>query len=240
MSRSMRNYRIHAPFSRTKYPSQLLMNNPAPASPRIVLYLPDSYPDTSIAEILAAFDLVEPMVQIQKKERATYAAFEWTIPTVFALYIGKTMVDSLLKELAKEYAPKLLAGTKALALRCKEMGIRWMSSADTPDKLSRNYHQSAGFSIVVQLKGGQQLKMLFDEALSPNEWEEAIDGLLATVVTNYVKYPNDPLTTSAVAQATESTSRLYVAYNRERATWELHNDMTMMAVQRGESPKAES
>jgi hypothetical protein len=80
------------------------------------------------------------------------------------------------------------------------------------------------------------LKILFDQMLTLKQRKEAIDGLLATAVTNYMRYPNDPLMASVVAQATESTSRLYVAYNRERAIWELHNDMNMVAVQRGESP----
>ena len=44
------------------------------------------------------------------------------------------------------------------------MRLPW---GDTPDQLTRNYRQSAGFSIVVPLKSGQNLKMLFDEALTP-------------------------------------------------------------------------
>ena len=44
---------------------------------------------------------------------------------------------------------------------------------------------------------------------------------------NYVQYPEDALTTSTITQTTKPTSMLYVAYNRERTTWELHNDATM-------------
>lgn len=216
------------------------MSNSSPAAAHAVIYLPDNYPDNVIAEIIAAYDLPEPVIHVKKREQTAYASFEWTIPTVVMLYIGKTFVDAFAKELAKEYAAKLLEGTKALALRCKDMGVRWVTSADTPDKLTRNYNQSAGFSIVVQLKSGQNLKMLFDEALTPDQWEEAIDGLLATVANNYVKYPEDALTTSIIAQATRPTSMLYVAYNRERTAWELHNDATMMAMQRGQPPQPDS
>ena len=216
------------------------MSYPPTAVPHAVIYLPDNYPDVAIAEIVAAYDLPEPAIRVQKRQQTAYAAFEWTIPTMVVLYVGKTMVDAMVKELAKEYAAKLLAGTKALALRCKDMGVRWVTSGDTPDKLTRKYCQSAGFSIVVQLKNGQNLKMLFDEALTPAQWEEAIDGLLATVATNYVQYPEDALTTSTITQTTKSTSMLYVAYNRERTAWELHNDATMMALQRGQPPQPDN
>lgn len=49
-----------------------------------------------------------------------------------------------------------------------------------------------------------------------SKWEEAIDGLLATVATNYVHYPQDALTTSTITQTTKPISMLYVVYNRER------------------------
>ena len=93
---------------------------------------------------------------------------------------------------------------------------------------------------MVPLKSGQNLKMLFDEALTPAQWEEAIDGLLATVATNYVQYPKDALTTSTITQTTKPTSMLYVAYSQERIAWELHNDATMMAMQRGQSPQPDN
>lgn len=180
--------------------------------------------------MVADFALPETLVVVQKRETHAYAAIEWTIPTVVSIYLGKTLMDALLKEWAKEYSPKIVAGIKALALRCKEMGARRVTATGSPNKVSQDHHHSAGFSLVVQLKGGQRVKMLFDEQLTPAQWEEAIDGMLATVSTNYLTYPEDALTTSSIAQATSPSSLLYVAYNRERAGWEVHNDQTMMAL----------
>lgn len=215
------------------------MDNPQPDSPRVLLSFPNYFPDEAIAIMVADFNLPEEMVGVKKKETHVYAAIEWTIPTIVSIYLGKTLVDALMKEWAKEYSPKIVAGVKALALRCKEMAVRRITSTGSSDKLSKNYHHSAAFSLVVQLKGGQHVKMLFDEGLTPTQWEEAIDGMLATVATNYTTYPEDALTTSLITQASHPDSTLYVSYNREREGWELHNGETMMALQRGQVPLAE-
>jgi hypothetical protein len=172
-------------------------------------------------------------------ERETYAAFEWTIPTTFFVFIGGAMVEALIKEAAKEYTPKLLSGLKALALRCRDMNIRWLSATEATEKLSRKYQQSAGFSIIIQTKTGKNVKMLFDQELSPAEWEDAIDGMLGTMATNHVHYPDDVLTKSAIMQAAKPHSPLYVMYNRERKEWEFHNDQTMLEHQRNSPPPAE-
>ena len=214
------------------------MDNPQPTSPRVLFSFPDYFPDEAIAIMVADFDLPEEMVGVKKRENHVYAAMEWTIPTVVSVYLGKVLVDALMKEWAKEYSPKIVAGVKALALRCKEMAVHRLTSTGSENKLSKNYHHSAAYSLVVELKGGQRVKMLFDEGLTPAQWEEAIDGMLATVATNYTTYPEDALTTSLIAQATHPASILYVAYNREREGWELHNGETMMALQRGQAPPA--
>lgn len=216
------------------------MSQPESPSPYLLLTFPEAYPDASVDEVLADFALPESFVRVKKQEFATYAAFEWTIPTVFAAYLGKTLIDALLKEVAKEYTPNIIAGLKALAVRCKQMNIRWLTATESTHKRSRKYQQSAAFSIVVQTKSGQQMKMLFDEQLSPAEWEDAIDGMLATVAANYVHYPNDSLTQSPVVQTTKPTSSLYVIYNRERSGWEIHNDQTLLAIRQNQTPKTES
>ena len=146
------------------------MSQPESNSPHVLLIFPDSYADDAVAAVVADFDLPEPLVRVKKHELATYAAFEWTIPTVFAAYLGKTIFETLLKEAAKEYTPNILAGLKALAVRCKEMNIRWLTATESTQKRSRKYHQSAAFSIIVQTKSGQSLKMLFDEELTPADW----------------------------------------------------------------------
>lgn len=204
---------------------------------QLLLVFPDSYADTSIDQVVTSFDLPEALVKVKKVPQETYAAFEWTVPTLFAVYLGQKVFEAMLGEVVKDLTPKVLAGLKVFAIRCKEMDIKFLSASQSTQKLSRNYHQSAGFSIVAQTKSGQRIKLLFDEKLSQTDWEDAIDGFVVTVAANYVNYPDDQLTKSAVAQATKPTATLYSVYNRDANGWEIHNDQTMLLHQQSQASK---
>jgi hypothetical protein len=207
------------------------MSNPESTSPRLILSVPSSLPGDELDQILADFNLPEPLIKVRKTEPEMYAAFEWTLPTVFFVYIGKLFVDELLKQTAKDTAPKLIEGVKAMARRCREMNIRWFTATSSTEKLSRRYKQSAGFSILIQTPGGQIVKMLFDEELSAKDWEDAIDGLLTVITTKGESVPQNEDTKAAVTQLVKPNSQLYVIYNRESKDWEMHNDKTMFELQ---------
>lgn len=207
------------------------MRESQPKAPQLLLRFPDSYPATDVDQVLSSFDLPAALIKVERVPQETYAAFEWTVPTIFMAYLGQKIFEALLGEVMKDVTPKIVAGLKAFAIRCKGMNIRFLSATQSTQKLSRNYQQSAGFSIVAQTKSGQRIKLLFDEQLSEADWEEAIDGFLGTVAANYVNYPDDPLAKSVVVQATKPTATLYAVYNRDSKGWEIHNDQTMLASQ---------
>ncbi|WP_324680820.1 hypothetical protein [Hymenobacter sp. GOD-10R] len=210
------------------------MSNPQSPSPHVLLTVPDSISDKELALVLDNFDLPESLIKVRKTEQHTYNAFEWALPTAFAVYIGKLLVDELVKQAAKDASPKLIAGIKAMARKCREMNIRWLSAAEINGKSTRRYKQSAGFSILVQTESGQVVKMLFDQELSAQEWESVIDGFLTAIIAKAkgLPTPQGDAVDAVIAEIGEPDSQVYVIYNRESKSWDLHNGQSMLALQR--------
>lgn len=204
------------------------MNQVDNAQPHILLAFPEYFPNSFVEDVVADFNLPEELIKVHKVEPQTYAALEWSIPTLVAVYLGKTVFEAFIKETAKDYTPNLLAGIKALAKRCQQIRSQSVAATASKDKLNPDYRQSGVFSLVVETKSGRSLKLLFDEELSPQDWEDAIDGMLGTVASNYINHPNDPLSKSGVMAITKPGSPIYAVYNWEHKGWELHNDHTLL------------
>lgn len=203
------------------------------AAPQVVLTFPADMSDTLVAELVADAELDESFVEVRKQPWGFSAGLEWAMPTMIVAYILKPYFDGLLKEAGKDHYALLAAGLKRLAAKWHKQRTIRVAASGSPHKLSSNYHQSGLFSIVVQTRSGQQVKMLFDEALSQADWEDAIDGFLAFAALNHAHYPNDPLTvtTAAAGLTSKPTSALYGVYNRETKQWEFQDDSTMLAMQ---------
>ena len=198
--------------------------------PQMFLSFPANYPDTDIAEVLAEFALPESVVEVRKGDLGPFAAFEWTVPTTVVAAVGTAFLVSFATEAGKDVYLKTKVGLKALAARLKGMRTRFVASSGSLHKLSSHYHQSGAFSIVVQAKSGQRVKMLFDE-LSQADWEDAIEVFLAIAVVNQQQHPNDPLTVAAANLGAKPTAALYAVFNRESKLWEFQDDKTMLAIQ---------
>ena len=200
--------------------------------PQLSLLFPDSYADQDVAAVLAEFALPEDAIRVRKVERGSFAALEWSMPTVFMATLSGLYLKALMTEAAKDHYPKIVAGLKALAARCRKMQIRWLNAEQIRHGLMPKYQQSAGFSIVVQTKSGQLVKLLFDQALSQAAWEDAIDAFLMLALLNQQKAPDDDITAAANALKTTHNGMLYVVWSREREQWEFEDDKSMMAKSR--------
>lgn len=192
--------------------------------PDIVLIYPDDCPDKFIEDEIKNFNTNNLNLKIQKVEKEPFMAFEWVIPTAFGAYILKPYFDSFLTEAGKEHYLLLKSGLKKIIEKGKLIKARFITATESTEKLSKNYNQSIVISIELQTKNNRHIKLLFDNDLDKNDWEDAIDQLLDLVIENYESFPNDKLSKKINDRVENNRHIVYGVINPETKKVEFFDD----------------
>lgn len=159
--------------------------------PDILLLYPENFSDDKIAEDVKSLFTNGLTIEVKKPEPTVYAALEWAIPTAIVAYILKPYFDGFLREAGKDHYLSLKESLKKFIVRGKQLNVKLVTATDSTDKLSDSYTQSVAISIIIQTKNDKQVKLLFDNNLEKEDWDNAIDQLLDYVIENYEKQPDD-------------------------------------------------
>ncbi|MGY6521382.1 MAG: hypothetical protein ACXIUD_06615 [Mongoliitalea sp.] len=162
--------------------------------PGIILIYPSDFPDELISEETLELNSSGLNIKIEKVESEPYNSLEWILPTAFGAYILKPFFDSFLSEAGKDFYILLKKALKKIAEKGKQFNYRTITASQSTQKLSGSYNQSIAVSINIQTKQNRHIKLLFDNDLDIDDWENAIDQILEYVIENYEKCPNDRLT----------------------------------------------
>jgi hypothetical protein len=157
----------------------------------IVLIYPSDFPDELISEETTELNSCGLNIKVQKVESEPYNALEWVLPTAFGAYILKPFFDAFLSEAGKDFYILLKKALKKVAEKGKQFNYRLITASQSTQKLSGNYNQSIAISINIQTKNNRRIKLLFDNNLEKDDWDNAIDQLLEYIIENYEKCPND-------------------------------------------------
>lgn len=196
--------------------------------PDIVLIYPSNFPDEEIAKEVTEFYSEKLNLKIQKNENEPFSAFEWILPTAFGVCILKPYFDSFLSEMGKDHYLILKNGLKKVLENGKKYKISLITATKSTEKLSNSYNQSLVISIIIQIKNNRQIKLLFDDNLSKDDWENAIEQLLVFVLENYEKYPNDKLSKRIEKLNIEERKMIYSKINPETKLIEFFDDNAMV------------
>lgn len=133
----------------------------------------------------------------ERRENEPYAALEWMIPTVVALYVGKKFADALLNKATDDFAdavyPRLKNGVAELAKKLLVTDRTRFGVVSSGVKKDTNA-ASTIFSVTAQTTGPHRAKFVFhDDSLSELEYEIAVDQIFATLETHYCEAGNDLL-----------------------------------------------
>jgi hypothetical protein len=196
--------------------------------PDIVLIYPIEFPDKLITEEMEAFKVGNLNIAIQKVENGPYNSFEWIVPTAFGVYILKPYFDSFLSEAGKDHYLLLKKGLKKIAEKGKQISIKLITASQSTQKLSGTYNQSLVLSIMIQTKNNRRIKLLFDNDLEKEDWDNAIDEILDFVIENYEEYPNDKLNKLINIVNDDERNTIYAKINQQSKLIEFFDDKSLI------------
>lgn len=196
----------------------------------IYIDFPEYYPTEKIQEDINQFIESGILVEYRVKEAKAYAALEWTIPTAIVAYIVKPYFEAFLQEAGKQHFEILSKKLKTLINRGKQMNVRLISASKSTEKLNKAYSQSMAISILFEIKNGKIIKLLFDNDLEKEDWDNAIDQILEFVIENYENDNNNKLASIIKDFDNEKAFKIYALINKETKTVELYDDRNLMKM----------
>lgn len=185
---------------------------------------PDEFPDEMIEAITGDVRSSKLNLAVEKRPLESYASFEWAIPGLLVAYVAKLYFESFLSEAGKDHYQILSKWLKKLAIDSRLIKVRTITAGQSTEKVDNSNTQSKAISIYIETADNKRVKLLFDETLDDNAWENSIDSFLSLALANHASYPNDSL--SSILNKYGSTGNLtyYAVINRDTMEWEILND----------------
>lgn len=191
----------------------------------IGIVCPDNFSDIIINEIINGIEEPNLKIAVNKVPPTPFAAIEWTVPTILVAYLAKPYFEEFLKEAGKDHYHKLSNWLKKVVTNMKDIKVKTITSSGSIHKVDDNYSQSKAVSLIIQTKTGKPIKILFDNDLEKEDWENAIDVILDFVIKNYENSPNDEM--SIKTKDLKPNKPLYAIINKLTKELEFYDDNTI-------------
>lgn len=199
----------------------------------IGIEVPENLPDFASENIITELQTVGLNIKVHKKPNpGPMGAFEWIIPTAIAAYISKSYFDGFLKEAGKDHYIILKSWLKKFIDNGRLIKVQTIYASQSSIKKPNNNTQSKSVSLFIQTKSGKTIKLLFDNDLTKEDWDNAIDKLLDFVIANYEKYPNDNLTKDLERFKSDKHHIIYAIIDKENKELKLYDDKDLFNLQR--------
>lgn len=196
-------------------------------TPDVYIDFEEEIPEEFVFNCVSDFYIDDLNLALRKREKEAYSAFEWIYPTAIIAYILKPYFEGLLSELSKDHYQLLKKGLKKMVSSGKLVESQLVSATKSTEKLSPTYNQSLMFSLVIQIKDGKQIKLLFDNSLDKSDWDEAINQLLDFAIEHYEKN-DDKLSKLIVDANPKNNSLIYAKINLESKEIEFYDDQKLI------------
>lgn len=202
----------------------------------ILLEVPESFPE-NLEETLSEINHDKLLIYGVKKPPEVWSSLEWAIPGLIVAYIAKPYFEGFLQEMGKDHYEKLKVWLKRLLEKSRNIKVSVLSVGE--NKIDPANTQSKAISIFVQIKNGQQIKLLFDEDLTLNDWQNKLDNILDLISDNYQNHPNDQLTKRLQKLKRETYYTIYAFLDRDTKEWRFIDDHGLFQIQREIAEKKE-
>ncbi|MBS1593498.1 MAG: hypothetical protein JST90_04195 [Bacteroidetes bacterium] len=195
--------------------------------------LPELVDQSFIDELFAEVGALPFSINVnRKKPDGPFMMMEWAVPTMMVAYIAKPFFESFLKEAGKDSYEVFKVWLKKILAMSRRFKLKTITATESIHKISPNYSQSKVISIVIRLSDDRNLKVLFNDNLSQEDWELALDSLLDFVVSNYENIA--PLQESDESDSYMRMLRrqpLYAIMDIESNKWVFYNDLDLARIQ---------
>jgi hypothetical protein len=179
------------------------------------LEIPENTPDILAEKLIEEINSPNICIEINKRPTLVYAAIEWVIPTAIVAYVLKPYFESFLQEVGKDHYIILKNWLKKTVDNGRAIKVTTITSDYSPDKIVNQDNQSKSVSLILQTKNDKSIKLLFDNDLEKEDWDNAIDQLLEYAIEHYEKYPNDKLTDTIKGFEEDIRFKIYVLIDKE-------------------------
>lgn len=195
----------------------------------ILLEVPESFPE-KIEDMVSEIDHDQLLIYGVRKPPQAWSSLEWAIPGLIVAYLAKPYFEGFLQEMGRDHYETLKGWLKQLLQRGKNMRITTLSFGE--EKCNPLDTQSKAISIFIDIKNGQRIKLLFDEALSLSDWQNGLENILQLILNNYQAYPNDALTKKFKNLRKEPHYTIYGFLDRSTKEWRFIDDIGLFQIQK--------
>lgn len=184
---------------------------------QIGLFYPDKFSQDVVDELLADIKDTGVNIQVVPQEPQMYASAEWAIPGMIVAYILKPYFEAFLGEAGKSHYEILSKWLKKVLGIGRSLIVKRFSATASPDK-QVDGKQSASISVYFQTKNNIRIKLLFDESLSLDEWQKAMDKMLDIMLKHY-QGDGDNVLTLALTEQNVIRGIIYALINTDTKEW---------------------
>lgn len=163
-------------------------------------------------------------LRIVKKEPTPWAATEWVIPGLIAVYLFKPYFESFLKEAGKDHYLLLKNKLCEILSKTKTMEVKTVTSGGATKKIDDYNTQSKAISIFIQTEKGIMIKLLFDNKLEVEIWHASTENFLNLIQEHYEKIDN-PLSKYLNEIDDKRINTIYAIIDPDTKNWKYIKDL---------------
>jgi len=193
--------------------------------PHIAIEFPGYFPENFEKFILNGIENELLDIRIDRKEPTVWAASEWIIPGIVAVYILKPYFEAFLQEAGKDHYLLLKNKLNSILSKTKNMNVRTITPKTTTNKIDNSNTQSKAISIFIQTKNGIMIKLLYDNTLDLETWQNSTVEFLQQIESHYENSKSNPLTEYLNKLDKNRNRTIYAIIDPKSKNWILINNL---------------
>jgi hypothetical protein len=150
----------------------------------------ENFPRNIFNDFLSILDNKNLNIEIESREPAPMACYEWLVPTAIIIFIGKSYFNSFLQEMGKDHYQLLKKAFISLRGKLVGKNAPQVTIVSTAGKFSSNSKYSLVFSVIAESNDNFKFKLLIQSKVNEAEYEKIISSFIEFLDEYYSKSLN--------------------------------------------------
>ncbi len=158
----------------------------------------------------------------QEFEQTPYAAMEWVIPTMVAVYIAKAFLDAIIKRAADDFGDAAYPRIKgAIAALARKLYVR----QPLPFVVVTNQGRKAipadlVFSVSSETTTARSIKFVFIKTYADEQYDTCVDQIFELLIEHHAALDGSDRLSRQIATLPEKRrGRIYLVYDDDSGAW---------------------